>query len=195
MNSGKKLQRGLTLEPTSRKIPIRYTNLEVNILSVSPELRAKVAVLLGREPRGLEAIAVSRPDGSPMVIRVASLVDGTPFPTLFWLLDAELCYRIDQLEAGGLIKRLQQRIDADPQLQQTMREDHLAHIELRDSYISDEQRQQLQAQGFGDVLAGKGIGGIADFTRIRCLHTWYGAHLVVSNTVGRLLDEFWQQPA
>lgn len=164
-------------------------------MSVSPELRARVAILLGREPRGLEDIAVSRPDGSPMVIRVASLVDDTPFPTLFWLVDPELCYRIDQVEAGGLIKRLQQRIDADPDLQQAMREDHQAHIQLRDRFISAQHRQRLQELNFGEVLGGKGIGGIADFTRIRCLHTWYGSHLVVPNTVGKLLDEYWQAQA
>jgi len=160
-------------------------------LSITPEVRARVATLLGREPRGLEAIAVVAPDGSPMVIRVASLVDDTPFPTLFWLVDPQLSYRIDQVEAGGLIKRLQQRIDSDTELQVGMRDDHRAHIQLRDSYITPAQRQRLQDLNFGEVLADKGIGGIADFSRIRCLHTWYAAHLVVPNTVGALLDDYW----
>ncbi len=128
-----------------------------------------------------------------MVIRVASLVDDKPFPTLFWLLDPDLCYRIDQAEAGGLIGRLQQRIDADPILQAAMREDHQAHIQLRREYMSDEVRARLTELGFDEVFAHKGIGGIADFSRIRCLHTWYAAHLVVPNTVGGLLDEWWQE--
>ena len=51
---------------------------------------SQVATLLGREPRGLEAIPVMDGDGHPRVIRVASLVDGKPFPTLFWLVDAAL---------------------------------------------------------------------------------------------------------
>ena len=162
-------------------------------MTITPEITARVATLLGREPRGLEDVAVARPDGQPMVIRVASLVDDKPFPTLFWLLDPLLCYRIDQVEAGGLIKELQQRIDADPELRLSMREDHLAHIRMREDYMADAVRQRLQELGFDNVFVSKGIGGIADFGRIRCLHTWYGAHLVTPNTVGRLLDEYWQQ--
>lgn len=149
--------------------------------------------MLGRQPRGLEEIAVTGPAGEPVVIRVASLVDDKPFPTLFWLVDPALCYRIDQLEAAGLIKQLQQRIDADPDLQCSMRDDHLAHIAMRDRCMPQAIRLQLRELGFGDALLNKGIGGIADFARIRCLHTWYGAHLVVPNTVGRLLDDWWCQ--
>ncbi len=152
---------------------------------------SQVATLLGREPRGLEAIPVMDGDGHPRVIRVASLVDGKPFPTLFWLVDAALNYRIDQEEARGLIKDFQARVNADPRLQASMRADHEAHIRLRDSYLAEDDRGALQAAGFADVLQERGIGGIADFTRIRCLHTWYASHLVVPNTIGGLLDRHW----
>lgn len=150
---------------------------------------AEIARLLGREPRGLEDVAVAADDGAPRVIRVASLVDDKPFPTLFWLVDPALCYRIDQLEAAGLIAELQARIDAAPALQNAMRGDHRAHIALRDSFIPQAVRQRIETLGFAGVLARRGIGGIEDFTRIRCLHTWYAAHLVVPNTVGTLVDE------
>ena len=162
-------------------------------MSITPQVRTRIAELLGREPRGLQDVAVTAADGSPRVIRVASLVEDTPFPTLFWLVDPVLNYRIDRAEAGGLIRQLQARIDADQTLQQQMGADHRAHIALRDSYISAEMRQRLRDLGFGDVLAGRGIGGIADFSRIRCLHTWYAAHLVVANTVGGMLDDWWWQ--
>jgi uncharacterized protein len=163
-------------------------------LSLAPDVVNQVAILLGRQPRGLEEIAVTGPAGEPVVIRVASLVDDKPFPTLFWLVDPALCYRIDQLEAAGLIKQLQRRIDADPDLQRGMRDDHLAHIALRDRYIHPAVRLRLHELDFGEALVHKGIGGIADFTRIRCLHTWYGAHLVVANTIGGLLDDVWRLP-
>lgn len=126
-----------------------------------------------------------------MVIRVASLVDEKPFPTLFWLLDPDLCYRIDQVEASGLIKQFQERIDQDMAIQAAMASDHRAHIKLREEYMSPRIRQRLVELGFSDVLKSKGIGGIADYSRIRCLHTWYGAHLVVPNTIGTMLDEWW----
>ena len=131
--------------------------------------------------------------GEPMVIRVASLVDDKPFPTLFWLIDPALCYRIDQVEAAGLIMQLQQQVDSDPELQGSMRSDHLAHIALRASFMRPAIRHRLQALNYSQALQNKGIGGIADFTRIRCLHTWYGAHLVVPNTIGTMLDQWWQQ--
>jgi hypothetical protein len=158
---------------------------------VSEADRAAVEALLGREPRGLEAIAVTDASGRPRVIRVASLVDGKPFPTLFWLVDAELCYRIDGAEAGGLIQRLQARVDADDGLRRTMAADHRAHIALRESHMSETVRAGLERSGYLCVLSKRGIGGIADFARIRCLHTWYAAHLVVPNTIGRLLDAHW----
>jgi len=160
-------------------------------MGLSPDVVKQVAVLLGRPPRGLAAIAVSGDCGEPVVIRVESLVDDKPFPTLFWLIDPALCYRIDQLEAGGVIGQLQRRINADSDLRCSMREDHLAHIALRERCMSTAVRLRLRELGFEGALVHKGIGGIADFTRIRCLHTWFAAHLVVPNTVGKLLDDWW----
>jgi hypothetical protein len=164
-------------------------------LKITPELRERIADLLGREPRGLEAVAVARDDGQPVVIRVAPLVDDRPFPTLFWLVDPDLCYRIDGAEAGGLIRELQRQVDASATLRQRMREDHRAHIALRDRYIDAAQRQRLAERGYSAVLHARGIGGIADFSRIRCLHTWYAAHLVVPNTIGAMLEAWWAQQA
>lgn len=146
---------------------------------------------LGREPRGLRAVAYRNALGQPGVVRVASVVDGKPFPTLFWLLDPELCLRIDREEASGLIASLQARVNADTQLLERMSRDHRSHIRLRDSYLEAGERHQLHYRGHMAALTARGIGGIADFQRIRCLHTWYAAHLVVPNTIGALLDEQW----
>ena len=85
----------------SRRIRASGANREESPLSITPDTIAQVANLLGREPRGLEEIAVTRPDGQPAVIRVASLVDDKPFPTLFWLIVPELCERFEQVEARG----------------------------------------------------------------------------------------------
>jgi hypothetical protein len=159
--------------------------------SPTPELCQRISERLGREPRGLRAVAVTSSAGDPMVIRVASIVDGKPFPTLYWLIDPDLCLRIDREEAGGTIAELQQRIDASAALREAMAEDHRAHIELRERFLDERERQLLRERGFRAALDARGIGGIADFGRIRCLHTWYAAHLVIPNTVGRMLDERW----
>jgi hypothetical protein len=146
---------------------------------------------LGRAPRGLREVAVRDAEGAPMVIRVASVIDGKPFPTLFWLIDPELSLRIDREEAGGTIAALQLRVDSEPDLQRAMAEDHRRHIALRESHIDAAERANLIEHGRWSALAERGIGGIADFSRIRCLHTWYAAHLVEPNTIGRLLDARW----
>ena len=160
---------------------------------VSDTVRDAVARLLGREPRGLREVPVLDKDGQPAVIRVAPLVDGKPFPTLFWLVDPELCYRIDQAEASGLIQHFQGRVDGDDVLRAAMTADHQDYISLRNQYMDDAERQSLQDLGYYEILQTRGVGGIADFTRIRCLHTWYGAHLVKANTIGKLLDAHWAE--
>lgn len=146
---------------------------------------------LGREPRGLREVAVRNAEGLPMVIRVASLVDGKPFPTLYWLIDPDLSLRIDREEASGLIASLQTMVDEDEDLRSAMREDHRRHIRLRESFLTPEERDVLRERGQWPALAERGIGGISDFSRIRCLHTWYAAHLVEANTIGRALDSRW----
>lgn len=164
-------------------------------MAVSPHTHAQVAALLGRDPLGLEAVAVATADGRPIVLRVASLVGGKPFPTLFWLVDPNLIYRIDQAEAAGLIHRFQARLDSDSALRARIVADHEAHITLRSSYLTQSQRHQIADRGFSAALERRGIGGIGNYRRIRCLHTWYAAHLVVPNTVGAMLDDHWAEPS
>ena len=112
---------------------------------ISAQTRARIAALLGREPRGLEDVPVVSDSGEPMVIRVASLVDDKPFPTLFWLVDPDLSYRIDGEEATGLIARLQLQIDEDPQLQEQMAADHSRYIQMRRAFMSETERERVES--------------------------------------------------
>ena len=156
--------------------------------SIDANTVAQVAALLGREPRGLEVVEAVDAKGQPSVIRVASLVDDKPFPTMFWLVDKTLNYKIDQLEAGGLIAKMQLEIDASEALQASMIADHQQFIQLRDTNMSPEIKARLVEQNYYDALQKRGIGGIANFIRIRCLHTYYASHCVVPNTIGGWLD-------
>jgi hypothetical protein len=151
-----------------------------------------VTQLLGRKPRGLIDIPVRTLEGDPVVIQVASLVDKKPFPTLYWLIDKVLCYEIDRLEASGYIAELQVQIDNSQALQAQLIQDHLDHIALRNSLMSEDMKSSIRLLGFTNVFEKRGIGGIENFTRIRCLHTYYASHLVTPNTIGKQLDCFWQ---
>ena len=156
---------------------------------ITPAVVAQIKTLLGREPRGLEAVEVLDYQDAPSVIRVASLVDDKPFPTMYWLVDKQLNYRIDQLEAAGLIAHMQQMIDADESLQSAMIHDHQQFILQRESHRSPAIKQRLINKDYFEPLQRRGIGGIANFTRIRCLHTYYASHLVKPNTIGNWLDK------
>lgn len=157
--------------------------------NLTPSVIAKIAELLGREPRGLEAVDVWDADNNPSVIRVASLVDNKPFPTQFWLVDKALNYQLDQLEAGGLIAELQVRIDQSETVKRAVHEDHIRYIQLREENMTADIKQRLIALSYFEGLQKRGIGGIADFSRVRCLHTYYAAHLLRANTVGDWLDQ------
>ena len=149
----------------------------------------QVTRLLGRTPRGLKAIPVLGSSGSPVVIRVASVVDNKPFPTLYWLVDAALCLQIDRLEAAGWIARLQARVDESSDLQNEMEQDHSRYKRDREGYLLAEEAQLLTNENMRQALDERGIGGITGPHRIRCLHTWYAAHLVTPNSIGRLVDQ------
>ena len=114
-------------------------------MELTDEIVKQVTDLLGRNPRGLRAVEVVNDAGEPSVIRVASVVDYKPFPTLFWLIDRTLCYRIDQLEASGLIRILQDQVDEDTTLRDSMLRDHTNYIKMYDNKIVLNKNQKGKA--------------------------------------------------
>ena len=150
--------------------------------------REYIITCLGREPRGLRAIAAWSADGKPAVIQVAPLVDGKPFPTVFWLVDPATTLAIDRLEAAGTIAYLQAQVDASVELQRAMEVDHRRHRARRASTMTSSEQQVLVDSGMIRAFEQRGVGGIQDPGRIRCLHAWYAAHWVEPNTIGQLVD-------
>ncbi len=142
---------------------------------------------LGRAPRGLRGIAVRCPHGYPQVIVVHPIVDGKPFPTMFWLTCPFLGKEIDRLEAGGTIGELEERIRTDSGLAARLLSAHRAYIEERLALLSGREREHLKERGMFDALAGRGIGGIADFSRIKCLHLHVAHALAEENPIGRIV--------
>jgi hypothetical protein len=136
--------------------------------------RAVVAAQLGREPRGLLAVAARCPSGHPAAVATSPrLPDGTPFPTLYYLTCPRLCAAASRLEAAGVMREMTDRLHADPELAVAYRRAH-------ESYLAE--RNALVRLGT-DVTA----GGMPD--RVKCLHALLAHSLAVGPGVNPLGDE------
>ena len=66
--------------------------------------RDRVVRLLGREPRSAYTVAVRGADGVPVVLRNLPIMDdGTPMPTLYWLIGPAEVTAVSVLEASGAV--------------------------------------------------------------------------------------------
>jgi len=134
----------------------------------------QVALLLGRPPGGRFRIVVRRPRGAPVVIENAPhLDDGTPMPTLFWLVDPSLREQVSRIESHGGVKRFEAALD--PALIEAAHKDYAAR---RDVLV--EHPELPQPSG--------GVGGTR--TGLKCLHAHLAAYLAgLDDAVGRAVSE------
>jgi uncharacterized protein len=128
--------------------------------------------LIGRKLHGRCAVVVRRLDGRPVVIEnEPHLRDGTPMPTLFWLVDPELHDAVSRIEGSGGVHRFEELVDAD-QLQRT-----------HDAYAERRTKATLRHDG---AQPSGGVGG----TRlgVKCLHAHLANFLVgADDPVGALV--------
>jgi len=151
---------------------------------VSLDDKRIITAQLGRAPRRLLGIERRCPYGYPQAVRVYPLIAGKPFPTLFWLTCPFLVREIDHLESTGWIRTLEEEISRDEALALSLREAHCAYIAERAKLLSEKDRALLEEKGMSEVLLAKGIGGTADFKRIKCLHLHVAHALVRENPIG-----------
>lgn len=138
--------------------------------------RARVADQLGREPRAIRVVAHRCPCGNPDVIETSPrLVDGTPFPTLYYLTCPRAAAAIGTLEASGLMREMSERLRIDEVLAAAYRGAH-------ESYLS--RREQL---GHVAELEGISAGGMP--TRVKCLHVLVAHSLASGPGLNPLGDE------
>lgn len=157
--------------------------------SISDQQLALIRQQLGREPRGIVGIAASTKEGVPLVLKMRSLVDDKPFPTLYWLSSKDLHKAIGQIETNGVVKQLEQHIQDDEVFRSSYLNNHKQYVEERWQAMSDEDKSRIDALGFTDLFHRYGIGGIAQWDKVRCLHMQYAHHLAVDNVVGQWMDE------
>lgn len=154
-----------------------------------------VARQLGRPPRGMGRVEGRCAWGFPTVIAVAPLVARRrgrpgvePFPTLFWLTCPILVEQISRLEAGGLVRGLEEEMAADPALFARVREDHARCAAERYAALSAAEREAAEKAGIAGILRDGGVGGLRDQRHLKCLHAQYAFHRARRGAVGALLD-------
>ncbi|GAB7190205.1 DUF501 domain-containing protein [Kineococcus sp. NUM-3379] len=139
------------------------------------DLRA-VAELLGREPRGVLAVAHRCTCGRPDVVETAPrLPDGTPFPTTFYLVDPHAASVISTLETSGLMREMTERLAADPDLAGRYAAAHEDYLRRR------------AVHGEVPEIEGVSAGGMP--TRVKCLHALVGHALAAGPGVNPFGDE------
>lgn len=135
---------------------------------------AAVAGQLGREPRGLLAVAARCPSGHPSVVVTSpKLPDGTPFPTLYYLTCPRLSSLVGRLEAGGVMREMNERLVVDVDLAAAYRQAHETYLSTRDAI----------APLGTNVTA----GGMPE--RVKCLHALLAHSLAAGPGVNPLGDE------
>ncbi|MBB3142720.1 DUF501 domain-containing protein [Halomonas organivorans] len=149
---------------------------------------AVIAEQLGRAPRGIEALAATDGEGTPLVLRMAPIVDEAPFPTLYWLSDERLKIELSRIEAAGVIKTLEARLKEDPDFLAAYHRSHEDYVAARWRHMTPAQRDEVERRGYAEVLRERGIGGIANWDQVRCLHTQYAHHLCGNNVIGQWVD-------
>lgn len=141
---------------------------------VEPADLEVVARQLGREPRGVLAIAYRCPNGEPGVVKTAPrLPDGTPFPTLYYLTHPGLTAAASRLESDGVMRAMTERLAADPDLADAYRRAHQSYLAERDA-----------VEPLGTTFSG---GGMPD--RVKCLHVLMAHSLAKGRGVNPFGDE------
>lgn len=138
-----------------------------------------VTRLIGRTPQGDFRVVVRSRTGEPVVLMNAPLLDdGTPMPTLFWLVGANEVYAVSQLEADGGVDRVEallglEAIDAI----------HGAYAASRDALLPASHDGHRPSGGVGGTRRG-----------VKCLHAHFAHWLAGGNDdvgawVAQQLDE------
>ena len=148
-------------------------------MSIDPGDVAAVTAQLGRQPRGISAVAHRCPCGLPDVIETPPrLPDGTPFPTLYYLTCVRACAAASRLEAAGMMRELTARLAAEPGLLAGYQAAHQDYVATRGSVA--------EAAGVRPLPPGTAsAGGMPD--RIKCLHALVAHELARpgTNPIGR----------
>jgi len=133
--------------------------------------RARVEQLLGRAPQGDFEVVVRESDGDPVVVRNEPFLhDGTPMPTRYYLVGADLVKRVSRLEAAGGVRQAEREIPAEV----------IAAIHTR----YEAERESAIAPDHSGPRPSGGVGGTR--TGVKCLHAHVAHELATGDDeIGR----------
>ncbi|BBJ27181.1 DUF501 domain-containing protein [Athalassotoga saccharophila] len=134
-----------------------------------------VSIQLNRIPKNVSEVVRRCSFGFPVVIRSFPILDGKPFPTLYWLTCPFMRSEISKIESNGGIKRYEEILSNSKELLDLQIEAHLKANEKIKSFVDENVK---------DLFKG-GMGGIKDFRHVKCLHMHVAYHLGgIKNPVG-----------
>lgn len=131
---------------------------------------ADVTRLIGRTPQGDFRVIVRAASGEPVVVMNAPLLDdGTPMPTLYWLVGSAEVYAVSQLEADGAVDEVEELIGLE-----VIDAIHASYAQRRDALIPTTHAGHRPTAGVGGTRRG-----------VKCLHAHF-AHWLAggSDAVG-----------
>ena len=167
---------------------------ELPVGSVSEEDREAVRRQLRKDPGEFLRVVARNRRGEPAVIEYYPLrrePDGTlhPFPTLWWLTCPDIDRDLAVLENQGWIRRLQSLMREDEAFREAVHADHRRYIEQRWQRLSPAHRELVRERGWERLFLNNGIGGIADWDYVKCLHLHFAHHLADGSTLGAYVAE------
>lgn len=146
-----------------------------------------IASQLGRQPRGVIAIARRCRWGAPMVVvtspvvwgagrgseRKAGVAPGMPrvFPTMYWLTCPYLASQVSRLESDGEVGRAKEWLEKSGQANAMLKvHARAAQERLALAHTVDHHRLQQEYPAQWHVLASAGVGGTRARAGVKCLH-------------------------
>lgn len=131
---------------------------------------------LGRTPHAMSRVVSRCRWGWPAVVEcLPASAEGTPFPTLFYCTCPTLVAVIGERESAGGVAEWQARLAGSPSWRRSLAE---AVAETRRRRAELVRQYGLRLVDGGASL-GSGVGGVADPSRLKCLHA-HVAHALAS---------------
>jgi len=139
---------------------------------------------LNRTPKGnFKVIKLCR-YGFPQLIENEPIVDGRPFPNLFWLTCPHLVKEISRLEEAGFIELFEEKVLKDERFRRAYLKAHQLERNLRKLKLPSNIGRKVR-----EKLLKVGIGGIENPLGVKCLHlhlaSYWGG---IPNPVGREIE-------